>query len=98
MLATASFDSTIGMWENVGGDYSFIASFEVQLFVVTLVGLILEIFGRDSVIQNDCREEAIRLIGCCGFCLFESSQHYFGSFTPLEVFLCGKEREKFHWF
>jgi len=28
MLATASFDSTIGMWENVGGDYSFIASFE----------------------------------------------------------------------
>lgn len=52
MLATASFDSTIGMWENVGGDYSFIASFEVQLFVVTLVGLILEMFGRDSDIQK----------------------------------------------
>lgn len=30
MLATASFDSTIGMWENVGGEYSFIASFEVK--------------------------------------------------------------------
>lgn len=68
MLATASFDSTIGMWENVGGDYSFIASFEVQLFVVTLVGLILEMLGRDSDFRSDCREEVIRLIGCYGFC------------------------------
>ncbi|KAG0562967.1 hypothetical protein KC19_9G186200 [Ceratodon purpureus] len=28
MLASASFDATIGMWEYVGGDFSFIASFE----------------------------------------------------------------------
>jgi hypothetical protein len=30
MLASASFDATIGMWEYVGGDFSFIASFEVN--------------------------------------------------------------------
>lgn len=33
MLASASFDATIGIWEYGGGDFSFIASFEVNMSI-----------------------------------------------------------------
>lgn len=49
-LATASFDATTGIWENIDGEYEFVSTLEVWLccripFVLPVVYWVIDLFA-----------------------------------------------------
>lgn len=60
LLASASFDATIGMWEYVGNEFSFIASFEVSFeHISSETTFHLNASSRDEFASTNCRLQLV---------------------------------------